>query len=206
MNIILSISNLALAYNGKQIVDNFSLSIGSGEKVLLAGPSGRGKSSILKAILGFVKQVKGEIRIVDTVLDETSVWEARKSIAYVPQNCELTPGTLGEYCRELFAFRANRTKVFDEATMVSTAGRFGLDREKLAKPFPELSGGERQRAVLVAALMLARPFIILDEPTSALDTDLKIVVADAILSDPALTALIVSHDSEWSRATRQVSL
>jgi putative ABC transport system ATP-binding protein len=186
-----------LEAEGTLIRENFSLTVYPGEKVLLFGPSGTGKSSVLKAFLGFFPLSSGEIRLKGGDLSRKDIWTARREIAYVPQNTDLGEGSVEGLIDAVLSYKHNRGRAVKDG-LDELTDRFELGRDTLEKDFGNLSGGEKQRIGIIVASLLNRPIYFLDEVTSSLDAGLKRKVIEYFLSLEDRTEVIVSHDSEWA--------
>ncbi len=203
----IAMKDILVRFQGKTILENFSLCIAPGEKVVLTGESGLGKSTILKCLLGFVIPEKGKVLIQGQPLTPESVWNLRTFLAYVPQEPELGDGNLEEWFKAPFFFRANTDLKKNLELLPELLERFSLSTELLHKEVSTLSGGEKQRVVLIAAMLLQRKIFLLDEPTSALDSKNGKKVLDLLFTIPDASILAVSHDYKFlDRADRIIEL
>lgn len=193
----LDVSDLEVIFEGRTILQDFSLHVSQGEKVVLAGPSGCGKSTFLKCLLGLVIPQKGSIRVNGQQLDRYSVWEIRPQIAYVTQEPEFAPGTVKDALQQPFNFKTNAALRENLKHIPDLFKHFNLSTNLLTKDTTTLSGGEKQRIALIAALLLDRPIILLDEPASALDKENKQAVANFFQEAKDKTVLSIAHDSSW---------
>jgi ABC-type iron transport system FetAB ATPase subunit len=198
------IVNLSVALAGRTILERFSLAVRSGERVLVSGKSGGGKSTLLRCLLGFVRPAGGEVRIVGQALTGHNVWHLRQHLAYVPQEPDLGAGTMREVFERPFTFRANTSRRANLDRLGEYLDRFGLSRYLLDKDVTSLSGGEKQRAALIVALLLDRDILLLDEPTSALDKASKETLGQLLVSGEAPTTLMVAHDAELRPCAHRV--
>lgn len=189
--------NIHLAFDGKSLFNNFFLAIEPGEKVIFNAPSGRGKSSLVKMMLGFVQPDRGEVFIDSRRLTPGTRVECRSRISYVSQDVDLRDEEVGGLIEEIFAFRANRNSPYTPTALLQAMERFDLDPKALKKQVGELSGGERQRLGFIICLLLDRKIWILDEVTSALDETLKRKVVEAVAAAEN-TVVIISHDDIWA--------
>ncbi|WP_094227823.1 ABC transporter ATP-binding protein [Methanolobus psychrotolerans] len=193
---VLNIHNLSVQYGGKSILSDFNLLVGRGDKILIKGQSGVGKSTLLRQIMGFGMQSSGTIYLNGVLLDRDSIWDLRKRVAYVSQDTDIGEGQVSELLDEVFSFKANRD-VFDRNKLDELLSYLSLPHEILKKEYMKLSGGEKQRITLVMALLSCKDIFLLDEVTAELDSILKKKVVDLFFGNPEWTVLAISHDREW---------
>lgn len=186
---------LTLAFDGRTLLKDFSLRVQAGEKVVLAGPSGSGKSSLLACLLGFVTPPAGRIAVFGDPLTPKSVWHLRRSMALVQQEPDIGEQSAEDWIREPFTFHANESLRGNLARLPDLLPRLHLAPGLLRQKGTDLSGGEKQRLAIVAALLLDRPILLLDEPTSALDPESRQAVYDYLAAIQGQTLLMVSHDT-----------
>jgi len=198
MTTVLSCENLTLLAGGQAIVRNLSFTAYAGDKILLYGPSGSGKSSIVKALLGFWPIAEGSLYFRGRSVAERDFWRVRREVGYVPQNPDIGEASLRSLVDYVFSFQANPALPSEER-IEELFLIFGLTPDYLNKCFTELSGGEKQRAALALVLLLDRDILFLDEITSALDGNMKLKVVTYILGLEDTTRIIISHDDEWKR-------
>lgn len=182
---------------GKNLISNLNLKIKKGSKIAFAGPSGEGKSTIFKLLLGFYPPAGGEIVVNGLSLGSRELSEVRKTVAYVPQNAHLFTGTVKDN------IRWGKENATDEeiihAAKVANAHEFIMAFEKgydtlVGERGTQLSGGQRQRIAIARAVLKNAPILLLDEATSSLDTESEAVVQEAIdrLSE-GRTTLVIAH-------------
>lgn len=192
----LSLSDASLAFGDKTLFSGFNLQVDRGQLVGITGESGCGKTSLLRAILGFVPLTTGSVEVCGLPLDAHHIHAIRQQTAYVPQELQPTASTgqdLIKLTHELTANLPHAKREACEALMSS----LGLDPSLLGLSASKLSGGQRQRLLLAAALSLPKPLLLLDEPSSALDEESTQRVGLALLRachDDNRSALVVSHD------------
>jgi len=193
---LIEFSDINLRYGEKEIFREYSLSVDEGEKVLISGKSGNGKSSLLRILLGFASFDSGELYVKGKLVSPADFSDIRNLFAYVNQDVTLRPGNARMVLGEIAKFSGND---YDGGFDVELAELFEFDLNLLDKDTEELSGGERQRLGIILAIMLGRPVFLLDEVTSALDEGLKQKVA-AYFAACDKTVISISHDREWAES------
>lgn len=201
---MINLQNISLEYTGKPIFENLNLQISEGQLVLIAGPTGCGKSSLLGIINGLVPHfsggsLHGTVSVDGSFAHETDAQDWSRIVATVSQNPDDTfvAQTVEDeivFGMETHGFQpiAMRQRLED---VIDLLGLHNLRNRNLST----LSGGEKQRVAIASALTLEPKVLLLDEPTSALDP----VAADEILSalhrlvhDLGITVLISEHRIE----------
>ncbi len=201
----LEFRNIFLNYDQRTIFSGFNLEIERQEKVLLCAPSGRGKTSLVKMLLGFVVPEAGEILVDGMRLTGKTVNDIRRKIAYVSQDADIPRGIVSEVFASVFNFPVNRHLDYNEVILRDWLKIMSLPEDTLEKNIDALSGGERQRLALVLGILLEREIWILDEITTGLDQVLKKKMVELILSYDK-TILVVSHDDIYkNQGLREVS-
>lgn len=193
MNVI-ELQNIDLSFDNKEILKNFSLSIKKGDKVLISGKSGKGKSTILKILLGFINYDNGNLFVHNKLVSKNDFRDIRNSFAYVNQDVTLRPGKVSEILNEIASFSGNS---YNGGFDLELANLFEFETHLLDKDTDELSGGERQRLGIIISIMLSRDIFLLDEVTSSLDNNLKEKVVNYYANCEA-TVIAISHDTCWS--------
>ena len=194
--VFLFLSNVSLAFGSKILFSGLDLTVESGQLVGIAGESGCGKTSLLRAILGFVPLTAGTIEVCGLPLDPHHIHEIRRHTAYVPQELQPPTETGAGLIALTHELTANQQHAKQEQVQVLMS-QLGLEESLFDLSASKLSGGQRQRLLLAAALALPKPLLLLDEPTSALDEDTTQRVALALLRachEEGRAALVVSHD------------
>ncbi|MEZ6066847.1 MAG: metal ABC transporter ATP-binding protein [Planctomycetaceae bacterium] len=194
----LSIHDMTVAYHRKPVVWDVDYDAPAGKLVAIVGPNGAGKSTLIKACLGLVPTVSGEVRFFGVPYDEV-----RMRVAYVPQRTSvdwdfpvsaLDVVTMGLY-RRIGWFRPISRKYRLQALD-------GLEKVGLAdfanRQISQLSGGQQQRVFLARALVQQADIYLMDEPFAGVDaaTEKAIVLLLRELRDAGRTALVVHHDLE----------
>ncbi|WP_406656778.1 ATP-binding cassette domain-containing protein [Methanolobus sp. ZRKC2] len=182
----------------KLIFSDLALSVNKGEKVLIKGRSGIGKTTIFRLILGFTEHSSGDIYFEGRKVDSALVWDIRKRVAHISQDSDIGEGPVMELFEEVFSYSANKDK-FNRSDLNALLSEFSLKEDILTKKFENLSGGEKQRIAIIISLMTKKDIFLLDEITSDLDAALKEKIVDFFLSHSEWTVLAISHDREWER-------
>lgn len=195
---IIRYENICVSFDNKKIISDFSIRILRGNKILLKGKSGTGKSTLFKMLLGFKKPSKGLLYYREKPVNPQVAWEIRKEVSYVSQDTDLGQGPVKDLLDEVFSYHPNGEMKSPER-LNTLMKELELEKDILEKNFETLSGGEKQRIGILTALMLGREIFLLDEATSALDSGLKKKVADHFLKNKEWTVFIISHDKEWER-------
>ena len=174
-----------------------TLQLEEGEKVVLLGKSGSGKTVFLETLAGRYHPNKGRI-FLDGV-DQTNAPPEERPISLLYQDFGLFPFlTAKENIAFPLLYGKEKNREGVEEKVQAFLETLGLERIKNTYP-KHLSGGEKQRVALARALITKPKILLLDEPTSSLDTDMKDVARNMILNHietKDLTTIWVTHDKE----------
>jgi iron(III) transport system ATP-binding protein len=193
---VLSVSGVSRRYGSVSAVDKADLELGEGRIACLLGPSGSGKSSLLRMIAGLEPVDAGQIHVAGTCLSAPgrTVPPEQRGVGLVFQDNALFPHL--DVARNV-AFGIAHLPVAERRERVARL----LDQfhvAHLSAAFPHmLSGGEQQRVAIARAMARSPALLLLDEPFSGLDGDLRDRVRDALLADlrgSGATVLVVTHD------------
>ncbi|KKO54993.1 ABC transporter ATP-binding protein [Paenibacillus sp. DMB20] len=191
---MLKLQHISKQFDGKTVLDDISLEIGTGEIVSLLGPSGSGKTTLLNIILGLTQMDQGKILFHD--LDLTRVPMKKRGFNIVFQDYALFPN-LNAYDNIVYGLRNKKGAV--NAREIQEYIDFLELQPHLMKRIGELSGGQKQRVALARTLVTKPKILLLDEPLSALDGVIKESIKQRIQSiarEFKLTTIIVTHDPE----------
>lgn len=195
----ISVKNVIFGYNKIIILDRFCLSVQKGEKVAIVAESGKGKSTLMKLLLGLYEPYEGNISIAGKNFCDNGVYEVRKQIAYVSQDTYLFNVSIKENIA--YGKPSASDKEIIEAAKYACAHDFIMKLEKgydtiVGEAGNILSGGECQRIAIARALVRKTPVMIFDEATSALDNNTEQKLYKKIFSYyNDVTMLIVTHRS-----------
>ena len=206
---ILSVEELSIAYGSKKVIQGVSFSVKRGEILVIAGESGSGKSTILKAIGGLLGNcgniIDGQIffdgREITLLSDGQRRKIAGESIGMIFQNagasfCPIR--TIGEQIFESVRAHRDWNKEKFRERAIKLMNNINLAPEVLEEyPF-RLSGGMAQRAGILAATILEPKLLLADEPTSALDIVNQFSVVEELLK-LKISIVLVTHDLRIAR-------
>lgn len=196
-------ADVVVQMSGKTVLDGISLTVRPGETVALLGPSGTGKTTLLRVALGFLRPTSGEMWIGGheiSRLDERDLFDVRRNLGIVFQDGALFTSMS---VAENVAFSiAEEGLDDDEIQRRVRAVLTSVGLEDLEHRMPdELSGGQAQR-VAVARAIIAEPSVMLyDEPTQGLDPRRALDVCNEIrrLSQTGVASIVVTHQPEFAR-------
>ncbi len=192
----LSIEALSVSYGATRVLDHVSLGVERGEMIALLGSSGCGKTTLLRAIAGFVTPDEGTIRVDGD--DITRLPPEKRGTAMMFQSYALWPhmdvaGNIG-YGLKMRGWKKEAIAVRIEEMLTL------LQLEGFAqRPVTQLSGGQRQRVALGRALAVDPRLLLLDEPMSNLDYKVRLELRHelrALQRRIGITAVYVTHDRE----------
>ena len=199
---LFELRDVTLSRDGKVILDRVSTDIPQGA-ACIAGPSGSGKSSLLRLLDRLRDPDRGEVRYHGRDVRTYEPLELRHRVALVPQLPALIEGTVADNVR--FAARlAGRTP--DIGSVLTHAG---LDPSFADRDASRLSVGEQQRVMLARALAQEPDVLLLDEPTSALDEQARDSVERTLTrlrQELGLSYVLVTHDPEQAERMSDWSL
>ncbi|WP_404343200.1 ABC transporter ATP-binding protein [Pseudoalteromonas mariniglutinosa] len=188
---MLSVNKLSIDYGSNRVVSELDLSLTESEILMLVGPTGCGKSTILQALAGLIPISEGEVNIGKwRATPKLHVLPEKRRVGMVFQDFALFPHL---NVQQNICFRLKDTKLADHWISL-----LGLDDFRNKKP-ATLSGGQKQRVALARTLAHQPDFILLDEPLSNLDAALKDTLRWDIrhaLKEAAVPAIWVTHDQE----------
>jgi len=198
MELSLQVDTLSKRYQGQiNAVDSLSLAVRRSEFLTLLGPSGGGKTTLLRLIAGFEKPTQGRIQIGERVVADAArfVPPEKRRVGMVFQDYALFPHVT---VAENIAFGLGDTRQAQAKRVEQMLALVGM-RDYAARMPQELSGGQQQRVALARALAPEPEILLLDEPFSNLDTGLREQVRTQvrnILRNAKTTAIFVTHDRQ----------
>ncbi|MGS3140174.1 ABC transporter ATP-binding protein [Aeromonas sanarellii] len=194
----LNIEKVSCRYNGRNVLEQLSLTVADNEIVCLLGASGCGKTTLLKAVAGLLPLAEGEIRLGDMLLDGEgqSVPPEARHIGMIFQDYALFPHlTVAQNVGFglIRLDRGSRQQQVEEALAL-------VNLQGLGERYPhQLSGGQQQRVAIARALVCKPRLMLLDEPFSNIDTQVRmklILEIRTLLKQQGIGAIFVSHSKE----------
>jgi len=190
---LIKASGLAAGYDGTPAISGVSFSLRRGERMALLGPNGGGKTTLLRALLGELPPLAGELRVDARC---ATVPQTERSQLDYPVSA-LDVAAMGALARLPWWRRPGRR---ERAAALEALGRVGLG-ELAGETFGKLSGGQRQRVLIARALVQEAEVLLLDEPFSGLDRPsserLEALIAE--LAGEGRALMIATHDLEQAR-------
>lgn len=198
-NPLIEMVDVTKKFGDFRALDKVSLTVQSGERVVICGPSGSGKSTLIRCLNQLEKHDSGEIRIDGRALSKLRASELRRiraDVGMVFQQFNLFPHLT---VLENLTLGPMRTRKLSEQRAVELAREF-LERVHIpeqADKYPrQLSGGQQQRVAIARSLCMEPKILLFDEPTSALDPEMIIEVLDVMveLAETGITMVVVTHE------------
>ena len=201
MTAMLDFKDVELYYDHVYALKGVSLTVNEGETVALIGANGAGKSSILRAITGLAKPVKGSVTFEGARVDGTDPSDiVKRGIAMVPEGRRVFPFMSVKDNLMMGAFTRN-DKADIQNTLDSILTRFPRLKERYSQAAGTLSGGEQQMMVIGRALMAKPKLLLLDEPSLGIAPKLVQDIARSIVAinrDEGVSVLLVEQNSRMA--------
>lgn len=203
---MIRVKNIHKSFGRNEILKGIDLTVKNGDVITLIGPSGTGKTTLLRCINFLEHPSEGEISIGELTvnckhLNKKDILHLRRKTAMVFQNYNLFKNmTALENVMEGLIMVQRMPKAKARETALLHLERVGLD-DKVNSYASELSGGQQQRVGIARALALKPEVILFDEPTSALDPELvgEVLAVIKSVAKSGITMLIVTHEIDFAR-------
>jgi len=198
----LILSELRKSFAGKVVIDDITADFGEARSLVLIGPSGGGKSTLLRIVAGLETPDSGAVTLDGETIDFREKLRAhRRRLGVVFQSFNLFPhlSALANVTLPLEKVHG-RTAAEAEEIAHETLRRFQLAEHAQKRP-AELSGGQKQRVAIARAIAIKPRLLLFDEPTSALDPEMTAEVLDVIeeLKEEGLDFILVTHEMGFAR-------
>lgn len=192
--LLYQLEDINLSKGGKDILRDINIEIAKGDRISVVGPSGSGKSSLLRLLSSLDSPSRGRILYMGHDIEQKEPMEYRKRVRYVFQK----PYLFGNTVRDNLTFCYNVVDCEpDYDRIYYLMDRFNMPREFLDKEKDSLSGGEQQRIALVRSLLIEPEVLLLDEVTASLDLANSLLVEEYMIElneKKGVTTFLVSHD------------
>jgi len=195
-----------LYYQDRTLLEEVHLQVAVGDKILINGKTGSGKTSLLHCLNLMNPSFDGEIHYRGLDIRQISPEHLRRQVMEVMQEPWLDSGNVLDALREPWSYRIHQQSRQD---FYITAGwrkriaelleMLGLDEAILKASTCELSGGEKQRIAFVRVMQFEPPVMLLDEVSSALDQSTSEVIAQCLHQHWSNTIIAISHDPVWKK-------
>lgn len=196
---MLELKNISKKFKDKEILSNFNLKVEENKILAIVGPSGGGKTTLLRMLAGLESIDSGEIIFNGENLPLNEL-EKRNLLGFVFQDFQLFPHMTVLENLVISPIQTMGIKKDEaEAKAIKLLEQLGLEKHYKSYPY-SLSGGQKQRVALTRAMMIEPKIIGYDEPTSALDPELRLEVEKLILQNKKLgiTQIVVTHDLQFA--------
>lgn len=191
MSILIETNNLNIKLQKKQILKDVAIQVKQGEIYGLIGPSGAGKTTLVKAIIGMEKASSGEVIVLDAKMPTLTVM---KKIGYMAQSDALYTELTAYENLDFFASLYGLKKTYKKERIAYAAEIVGLTAE-IKKKVADFSGGMKRRLSLAIALLVDPAVLILDEPTVGIDPELRKSIWEELrkLKESGKGILVTTH-------------
>jgi putative ABC transport system ATP-binding protein len=193
---MIEVQEIILKAGKSTLLEKCSFRMKPGEKWVLCGASGCGKSSLLKSIIGLFPLSGGSVLVDKIPCRPETISALRSRVAFVGQEPVMGAEKVRDALLLPFSFKAHRKQVPQQDVLHQQLDRLHLPVAILEKSTRQISGGEKQRIAIARALLLGKKIFLADEMTSALDPASREAVMNELFSEET-TLLSVSHDPIW---------
>ena len=200
---MIEVKNISKTFNSKKVLNNISININKGEKVVIVGPSGSGKSTFLRCLNLLEVPEEGQVWFEGSQINlpDVNINTIRQKMGMVFQNFNLFPHlTVMQNLTVASVNLGLKTQSEAEEKAVGLLKKIGLT-EKVNEYPNKLSGGQKQRIAIIRALAMNPDVMLFDEPTSALDPEMvgEVLKVMKELALEGMTMVVVTHEMNFAR-------
>lgn len=207
---LITVKGLSRQVDRRWLWQGVSFSLAPGQTLGISGPSGSGKSLLLRTLVHLDPIQSGEILVRQKSLHRWEMPRLRQQVIYLPQQPAILEGTVEDNIQAMFQLKIYRDRSYSRPTVMADLAKFNRGKVFLKRAAQHLSGGERQILAVVRAIQLHPTLLLLDEPTSALDPettqDFEALIQHWVLDGPERGYLWISHDPEQMKRMTQTQL
>jgi len=183
---------------GEVGVENVDLAVGAGEVVAVVGPSGGGKTTLVRLLAGLTRPDGGEVYLAGRPYTSLDLREVRRQVGLLFQVPHMLPGTVADNVTAAARLAGDDPAAAEAGHWLAAVG---LESTLAGRPADQLSVGQQQRVALARVLAMGPRCLLLDEPTAALDPASSSVVEALLarLRDDGMSILLVTHEIPFAR-------
>jgi len=204
MDVLMTLKQINYEVADKQILHDIDWQIPAGAHITVTGPSGGGKSTLLRIMASMITKTSGELTFDGQPIESYDPIMYRRQVSY----CFQQPTLFGETVADNMAFPYQiRKQSMDREHVMTALTNFGLSERTLQQAVTELSGGERQRVALIRNILFLPQVLLLDEVTAGLDEDNKQLIhawLRRLNEQKHVTTIMITHDATEIAAADQL--
>jgi len=204
MDALMTLNQINYEVADKQILHDIDWQIPTGAHITVTGPSGGGKSTLLRIMAAMITKTGGKLTFAGQPIESYDPIMYRRQVSY----CFQQPTLFGETVADNMAFPYRiRKQSMDREHVITALTNFGLSERTLQQAVTELSGGERQRVALIRNILFLPQVLLLDEVTAGLDEDNKQLIhawLRRLNGQKHVTTIMITHDATEIAAADQL--
>lgn len=180
------------------VLDSVSVTVALGDRIVLTGPSGAGKTSFLRMLNRLQEPTAGHITYQGKPLSKWPITQLRRHIGLLPQVPVMFEGTVRDNCQ--WAQALHHLPLTPDDALIPLMDQLRLPSNLLDQPASSLSGGEQQRIAWLRLWLSQPKLVLLDEPSSALDSASALNLRHSLqelTKNAGLTCLVITHQHDW---------
>jgi len=204
MTTLMRLQHVNYQVGDKLILNDINLTVPAQAQLTVTGPSGGGKSTLLRLMAGMISKTSGDLQFDGQPIESYEPTWYRRQVSY----CFQQPTLFGKTVADNLAFPYQIRKLpMDQQHVEAALDYVGLSASLLTEAIDDLSGGERQRVALIRNILFLPKILLLDEVTAGLDADNKAIIhrwLTHLNRDRQVTTIMITHDAEEIQAAQQL--